>query len=1084
MAQPWLTSLTQSSVIRDLDAALRKHRRVGLGGQAGSSATLICGALAQQTGRPMLILTGHLDDADAVVDDLSLLENLSVRLFPALEVLPGESHVAAELLSQRLATVADHATGHQAGVMVAPIQALMQGVPRAESLPGLIRELKPGDRLSMDDLAAWLETAGYRRSDAVEEPGDYAMRGGILDVFPPNGAPVRADFFGDELESLTEIDLDSMGSDHPLEVARLLTVRDDDPLDPDRVVPLWSLLSDDTQVVLLDIVEIEEQARGYYERLTDPVGVFPPHVVHQALGKHACIEVQSYGAAALANHQMNLPVSRLPEFDTDVVKAVAELDALTQDHRVVVLCEREAERHRLEQLIAEHAQSDAIEIAQADVAMGFVWALEGDRPMAVVPYRQLAHRYGTRKRVRKVGGVRGTDAFFDLEIGDYVVHVQHGIARFNALRMMERDGSPGEEYLTLEFADRVLLHVPASQIELVHKYVGGSGRPNLSKLGGTRWKRQKAQAADAAKDLAVELLRVQAAREAMPGLRCNPDTLWMNDFEAAFPYEETEDQLAAMAAIKKDMSTTRPMDRLLCGDVGYGKTEMAIRAAFMAAEAGRQVAILCPTTVLCQQHEQTIRDRLSSYPFRVAALNRFKTATELSQTLEGLADGSVDVVVGTHRLLSQDVRFANLGLVVIDEEQKFGVEHKQKLMRFRLTVDVLSMSATPIPRTLNMALLGLRDISSLATPPVDRRAVVTEVVPYDRQRVRTALVRELSREGQCFVVHNRVHSIRDVAAEIKALIPEAEVVVGHGQMTARELEAVMLKFMRREADILVCTTIIESGIDIPNANTIIITDSDRYGLAELHQLRGRVGRSHHRAYCYLLLPEDRPLSDVARQRLRALERYAMLGAGFKIAMRDMEIRGVGNLLGSQQSGHIEAVGYEMYCRLLEQSTAELRDGEAPIDRETHLDLPGLAGHLPRSYIPSDKHRMTIYRRIARARDAALLGALERDLKDAYGAPPPAARALLDLAAVRVGLAAIGVHAVRVEDRDLVYVTENPRALETAIGRKRGSVRLVDAPTIKKPGTVYHRPPSNYLDRPETLLRVLKKMFAVPPGRSA
>ena len=538
-----------------------------------------------------------------------------------------------------------------------------------------------------------------------------------------------------------------------------------------------------------------------------------------------------------------------------------------------------------------------------------------------------------------------------------------------------------------------------------------------------------------------------------------------------------------MVAIKRDMTADRPMDRLICGDVGFGKTELAIRAAFKAVEAGRQVAVLCPTTVLCEQHERTFRQRMADYPVRVESLSRFKSAGEARKIVEALGEGKVDIAIGTHRVLSNDVHFKDLGLVVVDEEQRFGVEHKNKLMRFRVTVDVLTMSATPIPRTLHMALLGLRDISSLSTPPADRRAIVTEVVPHDNQRIRQAILRELNRGGQAYFVHNRVHNIHNVANELRTLVPEAKFLVGHGQMKPRELEDVMLKFIRGEADVLVCTTIIESGIDIPTANTMFIADADHFGLAELHQLRGRVGRYKHRAYCYMLLPKTRTLTEVATKRLRAIEQYSMLGAGFKIAMRDMEIRGVGNILGPEQSGHIATVGYQMYCQLLEEATARLKNEPSPTASTTHIEI-GIAGQIPKSYIPSDKHRMEIYRRLHRAMTLDDLAEVSKTLTEAYGDLPAGVSTLIDLAEIRVALTDLGVGSLKIHDSDLIFETRQVKRLYEHLTDAPGSVRLVDTPTEAKPGTVYFRPPSNYLQPATTLLAVLRKLLVRPMAEVA
>ncbi|MFG0252477.1 MAG: transcription-repair coupling factor, partial [Phycisphaerales bacterium JB038] len=629
------------------------------------------------------------------------------------------------------------------------------------------------------------------------------------------------------------------------------------------------------------------------------------------------------------------------------------------------------------------------------------------------------------------------------------------------------------EFLTLEFSGRTKLHVPALKINLVQKYIGGfHGKPQLSVLGGKKWKHQKEAVAEAVRDLASEMLRIQAARGHMPGIQFPEDTPWQVEFEAEFPYEETDDQLAAAVEVKRDMALGKPMDRLLCGDVGYGKTEIAIRAAFKAIEYGKQVAVLVPTTVLAEQHERTFRSRMAGYPFRVASLSRFKTDKEQKLILQELARGQVDVVIGTHRLLSADVRFADLGMVIVDEEQRFGVEHKQHLLSLRMTVDVLTMSATPIPRTLHMSMLGLRDISSLTTAPLDRRAVVTEVIPYNGRRIKAAIERELAREGQVFFVHNRVHNIKTMADEVQKLAPKARIVVGHGQMGARELERVMLRFMRREADILVSTTIIESGIDIPTANTMFINRADMFGLADLHQLRGRVGRYKHRAYCYLLLPPDRTVPEKAVKRLKAIEEFSMLGAGFKIAMRDLEIRGAGNLLGAEQSGHIAAVGYEMYCQLLDQEVKRLRNEKVADVADVDIDI-GVSAILPRSYIPSDKRRMQAYRRFCQAETYEKVAQVEKDLADAYGELPQRSAALLELAELRIAASALDLKSIVVRDSDVILRAPVAEPVAEALGEAKGRVAVLPSETDPTLQEIYYRPPENYLE-PRTLLRILRK----------
>ena len=548
---------------------------------------------------------------------------------------------------------------------------------------------------------------------------------------------------------------------------------------------------------------------------------------------------------------------------------------------------------------------------------------------------------------------------------------------------------------------------------------------------------------------------MQAIREHAPGIAFPPDTPWMHEFESRFPWDETEDQNNAIVAMKKDMESPRPMDRLICGDVGFGKTEIAIRGAFKAVESGRQVAILVPTTVLAVQHERTFKKRLADFPFVVESLTRFHTAKEQKEILERVAKGEVDILIGTHRILSKDVHFDRLGLVVIDEEQRFGVEHKQRLLAFRAEADVLTLTATPIPRTLHMALLGIRDISSLQTAPIDRRAVVTEIKSWNKELVRHGIRRELAREGQIFYVHNRVHDIESVADEIQKLVPEARVIVGHGQMPPRVLEKVMLEFVRGDADILVSTTIIESGIDIPSANTMFIDDADRFGLSDLHQLRGRVGRYKHRAYCTLLLPRKRFVNKVARKRLQAIEQFSMLGAGFQIALRDLEIRGAGNLLGAEQSGHIAAVGYEMYCQLLEQAVLDLKSGKKPPIIETMIDI-GVTGKIPKQYIASATRRLTMYRRFAACEEQASVIKVVEDMRSGYGDLPHSVTKLVRYHELRVAASSIGIETITVDEKDVVIRTKDHAQLSQRLALAKGTLRTVGVPSSSGFVVVYYR----------------------------
>jgi transcription-repair coupling factor (superfamily II helicase) len=976
---------------------------------------------------------------------------------------------------------------------------LRQTVPGPARIGRLARTVGAGEAVRMAELTGWLVEAGYRRVEAVEEAGEFAVRGGILDVFSPTGAPVRMEFFGDVVERMSEFDVASMASDRRVESAELVAADAGKMAPDDRGECFLECVPRGAVALLAETMEVVEQGRGYYERVTDARGLLGPPAVLKVLESrfHALAELNHFSAGASGSERrFDLAVGAVPTFAGDLAEAMRELAGLARGGRVLLCCQNEGEEHRAGELLAEHGAGGGVTVLRRYVHRGCVWNGEGGA-LAVVPYHELLNRFTVRRRAARLKTGRAMDTFLDFQAGDFVVHAEKGIARYEGLKLMKPRDLPValragaakretelEEYLVLEFANRARLYVPAVQIDKVQKYVGGfHGKPPLSVLGGTKWRNQKERVSESVRDLAAELMRVRAAREHLPGVAFPGDTAWQREFEEEFPYEETEDQVAALGEIKKDMQRARPMDRLLCGDVGFGKTELAIRAAFKAVEYGKQVAVLVPTTVLAEQHERTFRGRFAGYPFRVESVSRFKSDAQVREVLGALSQGRVDIIIGTHRLLSQDVRFADLGLVVVDEEQRFGVEHKESLLRLRMTVDVLTLSATPIPRTLHMAMLGIRDISSLTTAPLDRRAIVTEVIPYNAIRVRQAIERELSREGQVFYVHNRVHDILSKADEVQQLAPGARIVVGHGQMPPHDLEAVMLKFIRREADILVSTTIIESGIDIPTANTMIIDDADRFGLADLHQLRGRVGRGKHRGYCYLLLPADRTVKEVAQKRLKAAEQYSMLGAGFKIAMRDLEIRGAGNILGAEQSGHIAAVGYEMYCRLLEKAVHDLRhEPEVLPPSATSVEI-GVGGVIPRSYIPSEARRLEAYRRLATAGSREQVARALADVTDAYGEPPETTRRLFDLAEVRVACAALGVRTVTVREKDVVFVCERWGEVGEALRARPGAatVRALPPREGERLGEVYLRPPEGGLE-PESLLALLRRRLGLSEDR--
>ncbi len=663
---------------------------------------------------------------------------------------------------------------------------------------------------------------------------------------------------------------------------------------------------------------------------------------------------------------------------------------------------------------------------------------------------------------------RAIDSFLDLSPGDLVVHLSHGIARFRGMEIQQK-GEHTEDHLSLEFGGGVKMYVPVSLIHLVQKYIGGAkSSPELSKLGGSSWSNKKKRVTEAVCDMASDMIKLQADRDMKPGLQCPPDSHWVQEFDAAFPYTETVDQLHAIEDLKKDMERPRPMDRLICGDVGYGKTEVAMRAAFKAVDAGRQVAILVPTTVLCEQHFRSLSERMAEFPVNIASLSRFKSAKEVRETLRGLAEGTIDICIGTHRLVSKDVKFKDLGLLVIDEEQRFGVEVKELLKHMRLEVDVLTLSATPIPRTLHMSLVGVRDISNLETPPQDRQAVETRICRWDKELLRSAIVRELNRDGQIYFVHNRVYNIESIADQIRCLVPEATVDVVHGQMSEEPMENAMMNFVEGRTNVLVATTIIESGLDIPNANTIFINQANNYGLSDLHQLRGRVGRYKHRAYCYLLLDDGKTLTPQASRRLKAIEEFSELGAGFKIAMRDLEIRGAGNILGTEQSGHIASVGYELYCQLLENAVRASKRQPLREHRHVEINLP-VTAFLPSEYIPDGRPKIEMYRKFSTVATLELLEELKSELRDRYGPLPESVEKMIQIRELQILAVRWQIDDIHLEPGYAVFGYRNPKKIAKLARLSQVPLRVVD-----EREACLVLPPR--LTEPEELLKLLKSVL--------
>lgn len=1060
--------------------ALTNRHGAVIDGAWGSSAALATATLGLHVPSTLLLVIAFPRDLDGWVDDIATFSGRRPLVFPAWDNLPGADTVLDEIAGERLRVLKQLEDSEPPRFVITTMQALIQPVPDREQLARGRRLLRVGESINPDELAAWLVKHGYRRTDAVELPGEFSRRGGIFDAYSPDAdAPHRLELFGDEIESIRQFAPQtqrSLGAQPSAEwtgadVEGWTPGSNGDARAP---VPLTGHLTDylrpDAWTVLVEPDDLQEQGKHYLERVADPRGLFSVAGVLQQLLRFANVTVSALPGNSV-EATCHLRIESVERFSGDVAKVRDELDAAAGSDRVLIACHNEAECHRLGEVLAtgKLAQAGRLRLVTGSVRAGFRMV---DAGVVVLSDHELFHREEARQvQPRRRLESRAIDTFLDLAEGDLVVHVSHGIARYRGMQVIEKNGQR-EEHLILEFRDEVRLYVPASKIDLVQKYVGGARTdPELSKLGGSSWQRKKERVQEAVLDLASDMIGLQALREAKPGIALPSDTEWQKEFEASFPYQETPDQLASMGEIRHDMERPRPMDRLICGDVGYGKTELAIRAAFKTVDNGRQVAVLVPTTVLAEQHFRTFSQRLAEYPFVVESISRFRTSGEQKRIVERLGQGGIDIIIGTHRLVSADVKFKDLGLVIIDEEQRFGVEHKERLKRLRQTVDVLTMTATPIPRTLHLALLGIRDISNLETPPADRLAIETRIARFDPTLIRHAIVRELNRDGQVYFVHNRVHNIQQIAETLHKIVPEARLTIAHGQMAEGELEKAMVRFVRRECDILVATTIIESGLDIPNANTIFINQADNYGLADLHQLRGRVGRYKHRAYAYLLLDSERAVTPNAARRLKAIEEFTELGAGFKIALRDLEIRGAGNILGTQQSGHIAAVGYELYCQLLENAVRQMKHQPLRTPLEVNLDLPWEA-YLPRDYVPGQKLRIEVYRRLARIRRPDRLEDFRQELRDRFGPPPEHAEWMLRLAELRILAARWQVATIHLEKPadptigpiDVVLGYRSARQIKRLAARTGDRLRIVDersaylrlAPAQAEPLALYRR----------------------------
>src|SRR5271163_2171136 len=1050
-------------------------QHISLSGLHDVAKALLAAYMTHELRRPAFFVTDSNRRAEALAETIRFFSNVfpgvtgGVATLPAFDTLPWESQSPHPDILERRAATLFRLTDGQVSLVIAPIQAALWRYQDATLYLSLARTLTKDAEVPLDEFIAHLGGVGYTRTEMVELPGQFAMRGGIVDVFSAEAPrPVRIELLGDTVESVREFDPRTQRSIAPVQrttilpltewnVAALVGASQAAAHGASRAIsqssaPSWEAISffgPSEQSGQSSLFELAESSLKPVVFLDEPQNLresAEKHLAHAteiykrqgsasapssshfflneeefagALKKISQVQVEQLAMSIGSSPQFELSSRPSSRFHGDVVACMGDVKSqLASGGKVLLTAASTGELERLADIAREYEVPYVLGESE-NAAAGFTaeGALEtaglllirAPFPEGVAfPEAKLtifghADLFDVTPTVERPSHKIRTSGFFtdfaELKPGDFIVHVAHGIGQFEGLRQIESDGHRGE-FMLLRYADDARLYVPLERMDLVQSYrvVEGS-HPTLDKLGGTGWNTRKTRVRKSLEDMADQLLTLYAARKTAQGFAFSADGNFQREFEDAFEFEETADQNTAIGDIKRDMERATPMDRLLCGDVGYGKTEVAMRAAFKAVSDSKQVAVLAPTTVLAFQHFETFKQRFAAFPVRIEMLSRFRSAAEQKKILAEVEAGKVDVVIGTHRLLSKDVKFQDLGLLVVDEEQRFGVAHKERLKEMRKNVDVLTMSATPIPRTLHMSLVGLRDMSLIETPPKDRLAIQTTVAPFSETLVQRVIEEEMAREGQVFFVHNRVESIASLASMVKRLVPRARVVVGHGQMREAELEKVMMKFIRNEADVLVSTTIIENGLDIPRANTILINRADRMGLSELYQLRGRVGRSDLRAYAYLLVPPEGNLTTIAKQRLAALKEFSELGAGFRIAALDLELRGAGNLLGREQHGHIEAVGFDMYCQMMERAVAE-RKGEAVApERRATLNL-GQEIRIPPEYIDSENLRLRIYKRIASVASEAERVEVARELDDRFGPPPPAVANLLEYAVLK------------------------------------------------------------------------------------
>lgn len=1085
------------SILAGIDAEMKEQLIAGL---SGSSRTVFLASVYDVTKKPMLIVTHNLLQAQKIYDDLvQMIDEREVFLYPANELIAAEMSIASpELKAQRIETL-NFLSSQTAGVVIVPVAGLRKVVPTPDIWKKQQFKLTVGEDIDVEAYLLKFVEMGYVRSDMVSSPGEFSVRGGIIDIYPLTEAdPIRIELFDTEIDSIRSFSIEDQRSRNKLKelligpatetpfldehyerviaqlqdglskslkkikdekAKALLTQNISYELEqlknkqkPEQIYKYLSLAYGDSSSLvnylphngLIFIDEIsrvqemndsleKEEAEWYTSLLSEGKIVHDVDISHQLHGtiqktKHPIVYMSLFlRHVPNTNPQniINISCKQMQNFHGQMHVLKGEIDRWRKGKFSVLFLGADKERiNKLERVLEDYGIESTLITKDQSILPGKVQIMEGDlqtgfelptQKISVITEEELFNKKTKRTpRRQKLSNAERIKSYSELKVGDYVVHVNHGIGKYLGIETLEINGVH-KDYLHIRYQGSDKLYVPVEQIDLVQKYVAAEGKePKIYKLGGNDWKKVKKKVESSVQDIADDLIKLYAEREAARGYAFSPDGDMQREFELAFPYSETEDQLRSIQEIKKDMEKERPMDRLLCGDVGYGKTEVAIRAAFKAIADGKQVAFLVPTTILAQQHYQTMIDRFQDYPINIGLLSRFRSRKQQTETLNGLKNGTIDVVIGTHRLLSKDVIYRDLGLLIIDEEQRFGVTHKEKIKLLKTNVDVLTLTATPIPRTLHMSMLGVRDLSVIETPPENRFPVQTYVMEYNGGLVREAIERELARDGQVYFLYNRVEDIERKAEEISMLVPDARVTYAHGKMNENELEAIILGFLDGEYDVLVSTTIIETGVDIPNVNTLIVFDADRMGLSQLYQLRGRVGRSNRVAYAYFTYRKDKVLTEVAEKRLQAIKEFTELGSGFKIAMRDLSIRGAGNLLGAQQHGFIDSVGFDLYSQMLKEAIEE-RKGDIGLEEkkqpEVEIDLE-IDAYIPDTYISDGHQKIEMYKRFRGISSLEEVQELQEEMLDRFGEYPDEVSYLFLVAEIKAHSLAVGVKTIK------------------------------------------------------------------------